>query len=338
MIVFFDEVGMEQQIEHLAEVLDTECERDCQEYIIKLPSNLGKGQITGFAFDYGIGLLLLNGFLKENLKLVYKSGVKQAVQFHFCLGGDFRHSLNDESIAYQLNPLMGSISTNPCHCAQSLHFPKGVQIRHANLQVLRSEYLLKVDCDIDRMPPKLGKVFSDVEGITPFLYESNYSVPTAECIKQIMESNHQGLVRSAYTEAKTLELLSLQLKQFQDDSDPSYRFTNLKRYDLDRILAAKEILVEDLQNAPTIVQLAKQSGINQQKLKKGFKEVFKKTINQYLRDVRLEAAKFLLMEGKSSVRDIAQQVGYSNPSHFARRFNDKYGMLPKDVQRINKLL
>lgn len=139
MTIFFEEVGMEQQIELMADALDVSCERDCQEYTIQIPNKMGKGKITGFAFDYGLGLLLVDVYLKENLKLVYKPGVKQAVQFHFCLSGDFRHSLNDGGIVYQLNPLVGSISTKPCHCKQTLHFPKGIAIRHATQRCAKAQ-------------------------------------------------------------------------------------------------------------------------------------------------------------------------------------------------------
>lgn len=334
MTIHFDNAKLEESMSALADRLDTSLIKDCQELSIKLPTSVGKGSITAFTFDYGISLMLFNCQLKENLKIVYRAEQTHPVHFNFCLNGDFRHSLAEGAITYQLNPLAGSITTNPNSCSQSFDFPKGMAIRHANLQVLRSAYLEKVDCDVTRMPDKLAEVFQEVEGKKPFLYEGNYTVSTSACIKSILDTTHEGLVRSAYTEAKSLEIFSLQLKQFEDDLNPKHRFIALKKYDLDRILAAKELLILDLQNAPTIVELAKRSGINQQKLKKGFKQVFDQTINQYLRNTRLETAKFMLIEGKSSIQDISKKVGYSNQSHFARRFKEKYGLLPKDVRSI----
>lgn len=335
MIIYFDNAKLEESMSAFADRLGTSLVKDCQELSINIPSSVGKGNITAFTFDYGISLVLLDCQLKENLKIVYQADQVHPVHFNFCLSGDFRHSLAEGAITYQLNPLAGSITTNPKSCSQAFDFPKGMTIRHANLQVLRSAYLEKVDCDISRMPEKLAEVFQEVDSNKPFLYEGNYTVPTSECIKSILDTKYEGLVRSAYTEAKSLEIFSLQVKQFEDDFNPNHRFIVLKKYDLDRILKAKELLIQNIQEAPTIVELAKMSGINQQKLKKGFKQVFDQTINQYLRNTRLEAAKFMLIEGGASIQDISRKVGYSNQSHFARRFKDKYGLLPKDVRSIS---
>ena len=49
---------------------------------------------------------------------------------------------------------------------------------------------------------------------------------------------------------------------------------------------------------------------------------------RYLQVVRLERA-HLLLEGTSlSVRDVMTQVGYSDPSHFARDFRRHHGVNP----------
>ncbi|MCB0632354.1 MAG: AraC family transcriptional regulator [Saprospiraceae bacterium] len=328
---------IEDCIRTIANALESEVLVDCRELKVFIPESKGKGFISGYAFDYGMSLLYLDCYLEEDLDMIFTKDKPHPVHFHFCGKGEFRHELCDGEISYQLNPLNGSISANPADCEQRLGFPPKVNIVHTNVTILRSEYLKKVDCDLENMHDKLETVFRDVDAEQTFLHEINYSVPTSECIRHIAGNGYESLIRSSFAEAKTLELLALQLKQFDDDLDPDTRYVALKRYDLDRILKAKEILVSDLQNAPTIQDLAKLSGINQQKLKRGFKQVFGSTINQYLRDVRMETAKCLIMDGKSTIQDIAERVGYSNQSHFARRFRDKYGMLPKEALQCNAI-
>lgn len=337
MEVKLENNDIEGFIQRIAAALDCELTHECREFKIEIPESKGSGFISGYSFDHGMSLLYLECRLKEQLDLVLTAGKVHPLHFHFCGKGEFRHELCDGEIAYQLNPLSGSISANPAKCGQRLSFPPNVQIVHTNVMVDRSEYLKKIDCDLENMHEKLETVFRDVEAEHTFLHEVNYSIPTAECIRHIAGNGYESLIRSAFAEAKTLELLALQLKQFADDLDPDTRYITLKKYDLDQILNAKEILVSDLQNAPTIQDLAKLSGINQQKLKRGFKQVFGTTINQYLRDVRLETAKFLIMDGKSTIQDIAERVGYSNQSHFARRFREKYGMLPKKALQCNAI-
>lgn len=337
MKVEFDQLSIHQNIHKLADALGAEVIKDCSEYRIDLPRSVGKGSISGFEFDYGIGLFLYDCELKKELQIAISDGLCHPLHFNFCVQGDFRHTLSQQKIIYHLNPLTGSISANPQDCTQVFCFAPKVKLVHTNLQIYRAKYVEKVDCDVDKMHEKLAAVFSDVEAQQTFLHEMNYNIQTAECIRNMLTNEFTDMVRSAYIEAKALELLALQLKQFADDMDPDMRFVTLKKYDLDTILKAKEILVSDLQDAPTIKELAKMSGINQQKLKSGFKQIFGMTINQYLREYRLETAKFLIMEGKSSIQDVAERVGYSSQSHFARRFREKFGLLPKDALRMVSL-
>lgn len=333
MKIQFQDTDLHKHIDVLAKQFGTIAEKDCQEYFFHLPPAWGSGKISGFVFDYGINLLLFNCRFKVPLTIEIAKQQIHPLHFHFCSKGEFQHALADDNIMYQLYPLAGSISSNPANSVETFHFPKGMEILHTNLQIIRSEYLNKVDCNLKLMPQQLIAVFSDVDSKTPFLYESNYSLPTAECIDEIVNTEYKELVRSAFTEAKALELLSLQLKQFEDDHDPDKRFVSLKKQDVESIMKAREILVSDLQDAPTIKELARMSGVNQQKLKNGFKHIYGDTINQYLRKVRLETAKMLLLEGNLSIRSIANRVGYTNQSHFSRRFKEEHGLLPKDMRQ-----
>lgn len=104
---------------------------------------------------------------------------------------------------------------------------------------------------------------------------------------------------------------------------------NLRKLDLEKIQRARNILVRDLKNPPTIEELAMKAGINRQKLKKGFKLIYEATINKYLRNERLEQASLLLLTDKT-VKEAAEQVGYMNKSYFAKIFKEKYGVLPRE--------
>ena len=52
------------------------------------------------------------------------------------------------------------------------------------------------------------------------------------------------------------------------------------------------------------------------------------SVTDYIQNVRLEHAKFLLKEGKLSIAEIAYQVGYTSPSYFSTAFKAKYKQTP----------
>jgi AraC family transcriptional regulator len=68
-----------------------------------------------------------------------------------------------------------------------------------------------------------------------------------------------------------------------------------------------------------------------------FNRVFKRATgiptSQYQIKLRMDAARPLLRETKTNVITIALEVGYSNPSHFARLFRKVSGLSPTDYQR-----
>lgn len=50
-------------------------------------------------------------------------------------------------------------------------------------------------------------------------------------------------------------------------------------------------------------------------------------------NLRMNLARRLLRETKKSVVDVALDVGYANPSHFAKLFRRETGLSPSDYRR-----
>ena len=316
-------------IKSIARQIGTTSHTDCLEQIIPLSGKLGHGKITGFLFSDGVSFLLFDCMLNEDWELHFTEKTKTPLQFNFKIEGEVWHTFNNGDIRYHLNPLEGSITACPYASPQTLKLPGKRKILFAALFINRETYIDKIECIVDKMPEKLASIFSDTDSKKPFFYQGNYSISAAECINKITKNEHSGLVRSTYLEGKVLELLSRQIKQFTDDLLAPGKQVMLRKYDVDKIKYARDILIENLIDPPTIELLSKKAGINQQKLKSGFKAIFETTINKYLRDERLDRASLLLLQGHS-VKETASSIGYINHSHFAKKFKEKYGILPKD--------
>ena len=65
----------------------------------------------------------------------------------------------------------------------------------------------------------------------------------------------------------------------------------------------------------------------------GYKQLFKTTIHLHIQTERLNKARLLLKEGKWDVGEVDQMVGYTNKSHFASKFKEKFGIQPKQFQK-----
>ncbi|MCD8489485.1 MAG: AraC family transcriptional regulator [Desertifilum sp.] len=84
--------------------------------------------------------------------------------------------------------------------------------------------------------------------------------------------------------------------------------------------------------------MARQVGLNDCTLKRGFRQVFGKTVFGYLHEYRLEYARQLLEERRLNVSEVAQKIGFVNRSYFAAAFRKKVWphpqRIPSSLQKI----
>jgi AraC-like DNA-binding protein len=135
----------------------------------------------------------------------------------------------------------------------------------------------------------------------------------------------EGLQR-LFLQSKCIELLTLQAQAYEHAGDPGNRICKTSR-DKERIYFARDYLLDHASCPPSLTELAKAAGLNEFKLKKGFKEVFDTSVFGYLSDFRLNEAKTSLLSGLS-IKEVTDQFGYSSVQHFTRAFKEKFGVTP----------
>lgn len=124
-----------------------------------------------------------------------------------------------------------------------------------------------------------------------------------------------------------LEFLAWHLKSLH----PEPMEAEICRRERRQLLAARERLLSNLSDAPTIEQLARETGLNQFKLKRGFKHLFGISVYAMFQRERMGCAQRLLQ--RHSVTETASLLGYSNISHFSTAFRKQHGVLPRDARR-----
>lgn len=132
---------------------------------------------------------------------------------------------------------------------------------------------------------------------------------------QILQCAYHGAVRRLYLEGKALELIALLLSEMADER--SLGPLGLRAGDAERLHEARRILLINSDSPPTIRQLARQTGVNEFKLKSGFRQLFGTTVYGCLRDHRMEQARNLLSEKTMNVAGVAAAVGYINATNAA---------------------
>ena len=147
-------------------------------------------------------------------------------------------------------------------------------------------------------------------------------------VHQILNCPYHDSIKRMYLESKAMELITHQLAQLAGIGSAHKRPASLHADDIEKIHQAKDILVRNFQHPPTIQQLSHQVGLNDFKLKKGFRRIYGTSIYQYLLDYRFEYARHLLGGGRLNVFEVAHAIGYSKLDHFHRSFKKRFGVTP----------
>ncbi|MGD1852434.1 MAG: helix-turn-helix transcriptional regulator [Cyanophyceae cyanobacterium] len=335
------------------------CHADVSDQIQVWNSALGQGYQQTIPLRDDLSLVIYDDRSHNPLVINLPGKTKAALNFEFQLAGATQHS----SFSPQLGPISLDIRHAQQHrfrievsfgpaafmtyyqriadrlSPQALQsFNRFIELTHYGLFGSRatssSQALNQILNRSSISPPSIKRITKDFCS-TPDLLGSRLTTEQAmtvemiEVIHQILGCPYGGRSRRTYLEKKALDLVNLKLNRLEQWRTPAYP---LRFEDLDSIHAASKILASQVQEPPSVEQLARQVGLNRLKLNQGFHHVFGTTPFRYLRTCRLELAFHLLFTSQEPVEEIAYQVGYENRSRFATAFRKEFGLNPKVFQ------
>jgi len=252
--------------------------------------------------------VVLQKCLEEDHSTFIISFQRHTIEIQFCLKQPDDHEIQQKKSSVICLP--GFKGTILCAFISNIHSRK-LYIRF-NLSFL--EIVIGIGCSqilqlLGRIP---GKEFIDAR-------ESAHDItPQMKIIiNELLHCDKGGNVRKLFWQSRILELLRLQIEQMEEANKP---LSNIKYYDIEKLREAKSIVENNLVTPYSLKTLAHKVGLNDFKLKRGFKELFGYTVYGYLRELRMQEARKLLLTGRDSVAGVSGEVGYQHPHHFSAAF------------------
>lgn len=115
----------------------------------------------------------------------------------------------------------------------------------------------------------------------------------------------------------------------------------LNAQDIKRIQEAAQILAKYLTQGITVKEVAGIVLLPEKKLKQGFKQEFEMGVHAYLRYLRLEKVKALLVQGMP-LKSIPKTTGFKSDSSLSKTFKKVVGVTPIEwkinYQQLDKAL
>ncbi len=175
------------------------------------------------------------------------------------------------------------------------------------------------ECLLSLKPGKLCKTnLSITPRVRTLLYE-------------LINCPYAGHYKRMFLEAKVVEILMLQLEQCEQATATTPQ-VSIKEEDVEKMYHARDILLRQMENPHSLIELAHLVGTNEYYLKKHFKHVFGTTVFGYLNNYRMEQAKLLLLQGNHKIGEIAVMLGFKYAAHFTSAFKKYFGYLPQQLK------
>jgi len=161
-----------------------------------------------------------------------------------------------------------------------------------------------------------------------FGMKASFGPGLGRIVSAIYDCPLEGSLGNLFIEGSLQQFVALQLAAF---TRPMIKNENMASRDKDTLNAVKDYLHKTFQLNHSLLDLSRQFGINQNKLKKSFKELFGVPVIEYLYNLKMEHAKTMLYDQSMYVGEVASIVGYKNPNHFSTAFKRKFGITPSRV-------
>jgi AraC-like DNA-binding protein len=176
------------------------------------------------------------------------------------------------------------------------------------------------------------------EDILSFKHRSSFSKTVSICgrtrmvLEGLLNHNYSESLENIYVNAQTQMLLLYSLDCLDEKEIDVINCKFLaNEADREKILKAREVLIQSIGEPITIKELSRKVAMNECYLKKGFKEMFGSTIFDFYQSQRMEHAKYLLYEKGLTVTEVSVLLGYSSISHFSTAFKKHTGIKPCEL-------
>ena len=177
--------------------------------------------------------------------------------------------------------------------------------------------------------PYLHEFLQQVTDSSPAMLLKEHGWINAEIsyiVNQLLQCTYDEAVRRLYYDSLVKELLLLLLLQKNRES------INGQRY-MESIYEARSIIVKNTSRHFSINEVAQQVGLNEVKLKSGFKQVFGTGIFQFMLQAKMQKAWTLILETDKPIKEIARITGYTSMQNFVTAFKKYFNATPGSLRK-----
>jgi AraC family transcriptional activator of pyochelin receptor len=290
----------------------------------RISRDLGNGSMKGITWMVN-GIRIGHGLSRFNeLTSFESSSTTDVVRMHFGLRGDYLFFYKQLDTTFDLIGGHHNIM-------YSKEFDMIVQNKTLELETFGVQFPKDLFIQFTQSASDSLKRFSnDIMAGKSAILSKNWGAIDSnmqQVLNQIIHCKYCDQLKSLFLLSKSIELLVLCADScgYSDSRKEVFIKTHA---DKEKIIAVRDLINDRLHSPPNLTEISQYVGLNEYKLKKGFKETFNNTVFGYLTDQRLALARQYLLDTEQTAAEIALQLGYATPQHFNNAFKKKFGVTP----------
>lgn len=327
--ILIENTSTKDTIVQLKNALQGEFHEQWGELTLKFDNEFGQGTIRGIDFDYGLSLIDFNVNFIEATIIIFKSHRKRLVEFIFVSEGNLDFKDEDNTTFVNFDRYQNIIISNRYSKKKTFVFPKELPIKVNIIQLETASFIGKKNNNINYLDKVLRNVFEDEnDDAVTYQHLGSYSLKIADQIKKLSNSHDSGIVRTLSIEGQLNLIMAMQMLEHQNFERKKLLPESLSPENIKKIQLLSTYIVDNISEPLSVDVLSKLSGMGPKKLQTGFKLLYSKSVNEYIRDLKLEIARDALTNSHITISEIVYNIGFKSRSYFSKIFAERYGILP----------
>ncbi|AXT57175.1 AraC family transcriptional regulator [Aquimarina sp. AD1] len=321
-------------LKQLNDYLKGEVEEQWGEYVLRFDNKFGKGIIRSISFDWGVSLLDYDLHFFEDTKVIFTIKDVNPIEFIFISEGrlEYDNDSNDEK-SQCFERYQNIIISTKKLSKEAYVFPKLEDVKVNFIYILPREYAKKNNNNLSYLGKKLLSVFNQEESSLPYHHFGNYNLKIADQIEQLKKSNDIGIVRTLSIEGQLNLIMAMQLLEHFNHENEVGLPESLSKEDIKKIQNLSGYIIDNISDPLSVNLLANKAGVSTKKLQLGFNVLYSKSVNEYIRQLKLEVSRDYIKNTNDSISEIVYNIGLKSRSYFSKIFFERYGILPTEYRK-----
>ena len=331
MLIDYSPADFKKQLQHFANTIKTVPQGD----FLFFPEKLGKGFLYAENFSSGISIMVADLEMSEEINITRQ--IQPNVQFFILLFNEnVQRQTNAAEIEYDSNAY--NLANSMTRLVTSLTPGKSILpagIRAKSLSIMFNKQMLLNFIGVEAAEAFINNYF-------PVYLKKNYVSPIDAESRSILNEVHREIfehpLSKVFIENRAMILLEKFLSNFILKMSHTLRSMALRDEEINRLVISESMLLRDYSvHPPTINLLAKTCAMSPTKFKNDFKMLYGLPVFEYFQKNRMAYARSLLQDNTYTIKEVGMMAGYTNLGHFAAAFKKEFGVLPSELQQMNKI-